>query len=208
MRLMKLKRLIITSYVLLIMSCYSCFAQNNAILGNFTLFEAQGKVTLAWSIVKGSTCNGINIHRSTDGLHYVQVGEIPGVCGSSSEPLYYSFVDENPKKNSINYYKLELGNYGDSQVLPIEIIDIENNGYQIRPNPISSTGRIYYDNDRKEVHQLIFFQLNGAVLLDILSEQDYFDVDVSSFTAGIYLFTISAIQPDVVKSTGKVVVSR
>ena len=195
-------------YVLpLIYGSNSALAQQNPILGHFSLFETNGKVSLSWTIVKGSTCDGITIYRSTDSLHYTQIGEIAGVCGSISEPLNYSFTDEQPVKNGINCYKLDLGNYGESQVLSVEIIDIESNGYQVRPNPMNNEGKIYFDNDRKEIHHLVIYQLNGSIITDISSEQDYFDIDLSNFPSGLHIFTISTLSGNI-KATGKVIISR
>ncbi len=88
------------------------YAQHNPIPGNFSLFENNGKVYLNWSIVSGSTCNGIQIYRSTDSVMFTQVGNIPGICGSSSSAISYNFIDDNPVKNKVNYYRLELGNNG------------------------------------------------------------------------------------------------
>ena len=85
------------------------FAQHNSILDNFTVFENNENVYLNWTIISGSTCNGIQIYRSTDNLSFTQIGSIARICGSSSQPRNYAFTDNNPEKNKFNCYRLELG---------------------------------------------------------------------------------------------------
>ena len=91
-------------------------AQQNSILGSFYLFESNAKIYLNWSIVSGSTCNGIKIFRSIDSLNFYEIGKIEGICGNISAEQFYNFIDENPVKNKINFYKLELGNSGSLSV--------------------------------------------------------------------------------------------
>jgi len=101
-------------------------AQNHPILGKFSISENNGDVYLSWSIIAGSSCNGIQIYRSIDSINFSQIGDIPGVCGSVDFTQTYDFTDNNPVKNKVNYYRLELGNQDFSQIVSIEIIDISS----------------------------------------------------------------------------------
>jgi len=181
------------------------FAQQNPILGKFNVFESNGKVYLTWSIVSGSTCNDIQIYRSTDKINYTQVGGIPGVCGSIYNAVSYSFTDENPVKNKFNYYRLELGYSGSSQILSIEIIDFENNNYQIRPNPVIGNAKIYFDNNSKHTHQISIYNLNGAQVFSSSTNEDFFDLNTETFLSGMYVFTIAS-EGNAPKVTGRIVV--
>ena len=180
------------------------FAQHNPILDNFTVFENNGKVYLNWTIISGSTCNGIQIYRSTDSINYIQVGSIAGICGSSSTAVNYNFTDNNPEKNKINYYRLELGSNGSSEILSVEIIDIES-GYQIRPNPVIGKAKIYFDNNTKLQHQLFIYNLNGFQIFSSTTKEDFFELNTETFLTGIYLFTIST-EGNFPKATGKLMV--
>src|SRR5687768_12462136 len=93
--------------LLLLMSITFRQAQGSPILGKFSLSESNGQVALDWQIVAGSTCNGIQIYRSTDAVQYSQIGNIAGICGSITEAVNYFFTDTTPVKNAINYYYLE-----------------------------------------------------------------------------------------------------
>lgn len=179
------------------------FSQQNPILGNFFIYEKNGKVYLSWQIVAGSTCNGIQIYRSNDGLNFSKVGEIAGICGSSSSAVSYNFTDEKPEPNKINCYRLELGGNGSSKILSVEIINIEN-GYQIRPNPVVNTAKIYFDNDNNEERQLSVYDANGHMVSESTTEKDFFDFSVGNLPFGIYFFTIA--YKDTVKVSGKIIV--
>lgn len=179
------------------------FAQHNPILDNYFIAENNGKVFLNWTIVSGSTCNGIQIYRSTDNISYTQIGSIAGICGSSSSPVNYNFTDENPVKNKTNCYRLELGGNGSSEILSVEIIDIANGGYQIRPNPFSIQTKIYFDNNRKQKSQLSIFNLTGKLVFATSSNEDFFELNAIDFLSGIYFFSITT-EENLPKASGKI----
>lgn len=166
-------------------------AQSHPILGKFFVSENSGSVFLSWSIVAGSTCNGIQIYRSTDSLSFTQIGEIPGVCGSFDFIQPYDFTDNNPVKNKINYYRLELGDLGFSQTVSIEIIDIAQNGYQIRPHPANAETKIYFDNNNRQEQQFNLYNMHGVVVFTSTTNNDFIPVNTSLFQSGLYLFAIS-----------------
>ena len=97
-------------FVLLVIAKTS-YAQFHPIVDRFDVFEASGKVYVSCVISSGSTCNGVDVLCSEDSTNFITVGQIGGVCGSSSEPIAYNFIDENPIRNKRIYYKLELGGY-------------------------------------------------------------------------------------------------
>ena len=190
--------------MLLLSATANVFAQHNPILDNFNVFKNNGKVFLNWTIISGSTCNGIQIYRSTDGINFMQVGSIAGICGSSSTAVNYNFTDNNPEKNKINYYRLELGNNGSSEILSVKIIDIES-GYQIRPNPIIGKAKIYFDNNTKLQHQLFIYNLNGFQIFSSTTKEDFFELNTETFLSGIYFFTIET-EGNVPKAKDKILV--
>ena len=183
----------------------NAFGQDVTILNNFNGFEADGNVTLNWVIKSGSTCNGITIFRSTDGINFEIIGDIQGVCGNLSQPEPYSFVDVNPVKNAINCYKLELGNYGFSESVKIEIIDLAANGYQIRPHPVTTESNIYFQNKLFENFQMELFDLNGKQVHFTTTSTDFFVVNAAGLTSGMYFFRISDMDARI-RTAGKIVI--
>ena len=154
----------IISFTLLFFLFHSSSGQNNTILDSFTAIEIDGTVFLKWIISSGSTCNGINIFRSDDTVGFMQIGRIDGICGDPGSPQPYDFIDEHPLKNKVNYYRLELGTKGYSEIISIEIIDLEKNNYQVRPNPVSDQARIYFDLDENESYILTVYNIQGCMV--------------------------------------------
>ena len=206
MKKMILKR-IFSLCLIILFSTTTVFSQLSTILGNFDVSQTKGKVFLNWQINAGSTCNGILILRSTDNINFIQIGEIKGICGSVSVPVNYSFTDENPVKNSFNNYRLELGNSGKSEILSLEYIDINNGGFQIRPNPVNTEAKIYFDNNKREQHYFFLYNLLGVQIANLYSKDDFFDFNANNFPAGIYFFTISDSKT-VFKTTGRLIIRR
>lgn len=196
----------IVIFVISLMAFVNTFAcaQSNPILDNFSITQSNGKVYLNWIIKSGSTCNGIQIYRSVNNSSFNEIGNIAGICGSISSATPYSFIDENPEKNTVNFYRLELGNNGTSQTLSVEIIDIDNAGSQVRPNPIFNNAKIYYNN-KKDLHYLNVFNISGKFIDELSSKENFFEINASKYSDGIYFFNI-VNEDKVIISKGKFVV--
>ena len=184
--------------ILICMIGFSSFSQPTAILDYFTAFEYKGSVYLNWMITSGSTCDGIKIYRSTDSLSFKEIGNIGGVCGSTSAPQPYSFTDENPDKNSINYYRLELGFNDFSEIISLEVIILESNKIQIRPNPVVNKAKIYFENSIGEKFNLLLYDSNGRLCKKLSTNEDFFIFDSTDFQSGNYFFIISNSNGDII----------
>lgn len=180
-------------------------AQNPEILGHFAAAELNGKVLLNWQIVKGQTCNGIQIYRSVNNSNFVQIGEIVGVCGSSLEAINYNFTDNNPIKNQENLYRLDLGGYGNSEILRKEVLDVQSEGFQIRPHPVVATSKLYFYNSKNKTHTLTVYNITGQEVLRTETTENYFNlISSSSFQSGVYFFRIND-ESNQVLTSGKVI---
>ena len=165
-------------------------AQHNPVLESFTATQTNGKVFLTWVMSSGSTCNGIDILRSTDSLSFYPIGNIAGTCGSITIPVTYQFTDDSPAKNKTNYYRLNLGGNGSSQILSIQIIDITN-GYSIRPHPVNNNALIYFPNPSNKQHQLTIYNQHAQKIKTLTTLQNYFPLNATPLPTGTYLFTIT-----------------
>ncbi len=189
----------------LVLMAFFVKGQDGIVQLQFSATEVSGKVFLDWTMNFGQTCNGIDVTRSTDNLNFLPVGNIQGICGSPTDTVSYSFIDESPVPNQINYYRLMMGNLGPSQTISVEIINLRGTGYQVRPNPIVDEGRIYFDNDRSEEHRLTVLSTNGSILKQALTRNDFFDVNVDDLSTGAYIFRIES-EAGLERAIGKFVV--
>lgn len=175
------------------MTMSNSHAQDASLLDNFSAFEHNGSIYLNWTVAAGTTCNGIDIYRSGDNLNFNHIGRIPGVCGNNSSPVSYSFTDENPIPNNTNYYRLELGNFGYSTTISHDFISIQNNEFQIRPHPVTSESKIYFNNSTKKECEFILYNLNGVKHLRLSTTENFFPISKDFLPSGIYVFTIAPV---------------
>ena len=165
---------------------------SQTILDDFALDLNQGKVLLAWTIKSGSVCNGIQIYRSTieDSINFELIEDIQGVCGDMSSPVAYTFTDENPLQNQVNYYKLLLGGQEFSEVLGIEVLLIPSNSYLLKPHPIVSSSSLYFYNSNNNDVELKVFDDFGSVVYKNQTNSNRFILDSSMISSGLYYFTL------------------
>ena len=114
--MMKPAKLLLFSLAIL-WSGFSVIAQPHILLQDFSGYQQDSKITLRWTFRSGSLCEGTQIERSADGLTFNKIGEIPGICGNPGSAFTYTFVDSFPNVNTVNYYRLELGNFGFTSII-------------------------------------------------------------------------------------------
>lgn len=159
-------------------------------LDYFEANEEDRSIFLKWAISEGQTCNGITITRSSDGLFFEEIGRIDGVCGSPDVAVPYSFTDVSPLKNQRNYYKLELGVSEFSEIISIEYNEKNEEGYQIRPNPVRDFTTIYFDNTNFDKVELFLYDSNGRQVDAYTGKSSSLLVDVRAFSSGMYFFLL------------------
>ena len=187
--------------------CLTGYSQGAEIDVNFTALKEGGVIQLAWRMSAGLTCNGIQIQRSLDGENFQDIGDIQGVCGSPDVAISYTFTDDNPVSNQTNFYRLILGQVGQSNTISVEFIDLQGTGLQVRPNPIVDTGIIYFENSRGENYVLSIFSVSGLRIDERSTRNDFFEIDLTGQNAGVYPFRI--IREDGEREvSGKIVLSR
>jgi len=182
---------VLFSLITVLFAANQILAQDQPILGKFLITKVGNDVYLNWTINAGSICSGIEIERSTDSLTYVNIGNIAGTCGSISEAVSYNFTDKAPITNKRNYYRLIFGGTQLSKVISIEFIDVGKLGYQIRPHPLVDNAVIYFENNKKTAHQIDFYANNGSLTNSLNVTTDKFEIQRSTFSAGLYHFIIS-----------------
>lgn len=179
--------------VVWLMVSSAAYSQGKPALDDFSAVLLKDQVYLSWVITAGSTCDGTKIYRSSDTLNFTQIADIQGICGSTSAPQSYFFYDTIPIKNTTNFYRLELGAMGYSQIVSVDYISLNNNSFDIRPHPAFQETKIYFLNPQNELYQLNIYTLEGKSIADLSTKEPYFTLNVSNFRPGIYVFTISSL---------------
>jgi len=191
--------------IFILLFCTGSSTAQTVQLDNFNAYRAGENVLLKWTISSGSTCNGIQIFRSEDTVTFIQIGDIQGVCGSSSSPTPYEFTDANPLTNKINYYKLQLGGTGFSVTISLHFILFSSSNYLITPSPVTGMSEFYFSNSLQEEHFFKLYDAAGRLVKEqnnITGDKFIFDKDF--LLPGIYFFSLATSENIRVK--GKILV--
>ena len=166
------------------------FGQGENFLDKFQAGIVQDKVLLSWTVKTGNSCNGIRILHTLDSTSFNEIGTIEGVCGSTSAPTNYSFTHLHPIANAKNYYKLDFGGEGFSQIIAVNYFDFSENGYVLLPNPIQFDSKLYFNNENNANTALTIYAMNGSIVHTEKSTLNYFSISKSYLEIGSYLFTL------------------
>jgi hypothetical protein len=168
--------------LLLIFSCTAVTAQDTI----FTAFNARQTnegILITFTIRSGITCSGVRLLRGSNENTFQEIHEFIGVCGSVNTEESYSFTDHAPLKNQYNFYKLDLGTLGlTSSTIAVYYIDYGQDEFSVFPNPAVETSTIHFENFNSDVHQFIFYDIEGRAVHS--GETSANRIDVSSRIVG------------------------
>lgn len=175
---------------LAILFCLFIVDLKSQTIDHFELYEVNNQAFLSVTISQGSTCDGIKILRAKDSINYIQVGEIPGVCGSSSESKTYHFTDEKTEYNTTLYYKIQLGNFLLPNVVKIKIFKALNGNVHVFPNPCK--GFIYFVLDKEQINatKINVYDLQGKKVMNIESQEKAIELITDTLSSGVYFYQI------------------
>jgi len=162
------------------------FLSRGQVVDGFYALQSGNRVVLNFNMKQGNFCNGIDILHSTDSIHYAAIGSIEGVCGSASFDIPYSYVDESPRINAINYYRLDLKQLGYSEVVSLHVYD-HSKKLQLFPNPAREVVKCYSSEGISGSASVTILGADGRIYMESVRTENPFDLDVSSLVQGTYI---------------------
>lgn len=186
-------------FLILMVGAGSVTAQTN-IVGSFKGAQLNQTVYLAFTIIAGQTCSGINIERSTDSLNFNKIGDIAGVCGSISSPVDYTYVDSFPIHNAYNYYRLAPGNSDWSQVIKVYFKPKDISEFVVTPNPFITSTTISYKNPLNKSIQWKIFNVSGQQTMEGTTKDDSFILTRINLSSGMYFLHLTIDNNDFQKA--------
>ncbi|HEX8039888.1 MAG TPA: T9SS type A sorting domain-containing protein, partial [Chryseosolibacter sp.] len=149
------------------------------------------KVKLDWATAVEENFYKFVIQRSTDGLTFEEIGEVPGqgsnIYGIESQ---YAFVDEAPL-SGLSYYRLKAVDLDESfeyfGVRAVKVIGSRK--LVVYPNPSSGNAISFRTNfsPAESDRVILMDQLNSEVFNDLVSQTGSTIVLKNKLTAGIYM---------------------
>lgn len=161
------------------------------ILDKFDVLANHQHVFISCTIGSGNVCQGIEIWRSIDSINFVSVGDIPGICGSLSEPVTYSFTDENPPKNQFIFYQLKFGGFGESEILKTRVNHYGVNSSLVFPQPANQFATILFNYEFGYNYKLKLYNMTGQQVLEYNPKENPFKISTEAIPNGIYSYVIS-----------------
>ena len=161
----------------------------NEILESFSAIQVGNTIQIDFSVKGGASCQGAILQRSSEGDVFENIEFIPGICGGTEQIEFYTFKDDSPLRNQINFYRVELGNAGYSAVLGIQFVELEDN-YRVYPQPARDWVVIKFDNPTQSPFVLNVYTLTGEVKDSGTITANEVYLDLGLYEAGNYVFQL------------------
>jgi len=165
-------------------------SQPHTLLLDFSGYQQDNQLVLRWTFRSGSLCEGTRIERSADGLAFNLVGEIPGVCGSPGSAFTYTFVDSFPNVNAVNYYRLELGNFGFTSIINVEFIKAGTSGFVVMSDNTGQTDILFQNSSGRRANAVIYNSV-GKRVLELEGSRSRISLPSGKLAAGVYLLLLN-----------------
>lgn len=180
---------------------------DDPLLERFSLTPDDGRVLLNWVTRPGTTCDGVDVLRSTDSVNFELIHHIPGICGGPNDAFSYSYLDEHPVANHRNFYQIGFNRLGESTIRAIEVVTLDATGFQVRPHPVTDVSRLYFANESHDVCTLSLIDPRGIVQGEWQTSQDFFVVDGTNLLPQVYAFRIQNEEGQVI-AKGRLLVQK
>ncbi len=160
-------------------------------LASFAALQHGNNIELNIVIAGGNTCNGITILRSTDAVLFSPIGDIAGICGSSTEDVFYSFTDFAPVPNAINYYRLDLITLGYTSIINIHFVFFGANEILLYPNPITESASVYLQTTNADLSSFRINDRSGRLLKQVDGIRgNFFELNREDWPTGLYYLEV------------------
>jgi Secretion system C-terminal sorting domain len=177
------------------------------------LMNFQGKIeqknaVLDWTTASESNNSHYIIERSTDGLHFSEVGKVQSK-GNHNQKMTYTFVDQNAPEGKLYYRLKQVDIDGKSETF--KVISLQNTyagfGFKVFPNPASEMIVIQTDDIlRSDVHVALVNTLGATVVeKDFLAGSSNCFLDTQTLYNGLYQLVITE---NGVAKTQKIVIQK
>ncbi len=163
---------------------------------SFTGNLEEDQVLLKWKTASEENNDHFKLERSTDGIRFELLSNIPGM-GNSSQMQQYKYIDKNPAKG-INYYRLSQVDFDGSSHHSGNMVSVNYSKEELIsyfPNPVLDKLyiRMESSSNRKIVYELydVLGRLVDHGQFDRSDIREGFELDMSRYNEGMYLVQIT-----------------
>lgn len=164
-------------------------AQEHPFLAAYTVEVVDGSVHVDWTILGGNTCDGQEVERSIDGLHFVVVHRIQGLCGDPEVARRYDWFDTAPPELSLLHYRVRLGNEGTSSVMTVRYEQLRTTEQRFYPSPTTGEATLLLNVGPGTAVDLLVHDLSGRVVLELQDRPGpLLRLDLTALPEGTYVY--------------------
>lgn len=159
----------------------------------FYVAPAANEVMLHW-VTSAETNNQLfAIERAADGLHFMEIGQVPGK-GTTSQEQQYQFADQRPLPGKSWYRLRQVDIDGKISYTPVLMINRDFNSPQqasVFPNPVNGTS-VYLNFNTTQTGVQTFMVYNQAGMLmkqftiNLMAGTQMVELQTGPLPAGIY----------------------
>ena len=180
--------------LLALTACSSLLAQDDEhpFIQSFTLTVLDGRIHVEWVMTGGSTCDGSQVERSTDGVDFSIVHRIDGLCGDPAFAVPFNWFDEAPPELSAVHYRIAFSGQGRSSSKAVEFRQLTGSDFRLFPSPTLGASTLMLRVPLSARVDLAISDSQGRVVLSVngLVGREH-PIDLSPLPAGVY--TVTAI---------------
>jgi hypothetical protein len=164
------------------------------ILTSFNASLTSGKqVTLSWTTEQEVNSDFFDVEKSVDAVNWNSIGTLKA-AGSSSNPLTYNFVDNNPSKGS-NFYRVRINDLdGKFVYTPVKNVRLNESGkISLFPNPSSDVLNISLGDAPAADWSVSLINYSGQMLIQkkFSKNTSTVSIPVYNYPSGNYLLRIT-----------------
>jgi hypothetical protein len=169
----------------------SGFAQEHPFIASYTLTEFDGGIRLDWTIQGGSTCDGQDVERSTDGVSFTAVHRILGICGDPTVAVPFTWLDDDPPEFSTVYYRVKLGLNGYTSVKSVVFDQLTKSDQRFFPSPTTGEATLLINNAAADQVELRIYDAAGKLVHERsgLSGR-VIPISVPELPSGVFLYLV------------------
>jgi hypothetical protein len=176
------------------------YTKNNAVPISLTRFGAtlqnDRSVLVQWTTSREINNKYFEVERSTDGVNFTTIGNLPAV-GNSSTQQQYAYKDAQPF-DGINYYRLKQidnnGHFTYSNIVALNLKKEAINALAIYPNPTHNLLGLNINSKQTELVKVMVSDMAGQLVkqqtVNLTKGAQIIWQDITSLSKGTYQVTV------------------
>lgn len=174
--------------VLFALASTIAFAQSR--ITYFNAVALGDSIRLNFTIGAGTVCAGYQVFKGSDSLNLQFQYAYGGLCGTTSVPENYTYIDYAPNKVTPNFYQILIppGDY--SQILRVDLAASFTNMI-LFPQPAEDLLNIIILNKKFFYYEMKIYDRFGRKMGETTGNaSDRITLNISGFPLGVYAFMI------------------